>query len=77
MDNQTTAMTGHQPHPGIKTDDEPAVKIENIVSGCGVKNLKIIDPVKQNDFIKTVQQFLEKKDVSVIIARRPCKFVKK
>ena len=77
MDNQTTAMTGHQPHPGIKTDDAPVVKIENIVKACGVKNLKIIDPVKQKEFIKTIQQFLNKKDVSVIIARRPCRFVKK
>jgi len=76
MDNQTTAMTGHQPHPGIKTNDRPTVKIEDIVRACGVKNLKIIDPVKQEEFIKTIRQFLDKKDVSVIIARHPCKFVK-
>ena len=77
MDNQTTAMTGHQPHPGIKTNNAPIVKIENIVSACGVKNLKIIDPIKQDEFIQTIRQFLKDKQVSVIIARRSCKFVKK
>ena len=76
MNNQTTAMTGHQPHPGVKTDDNPIVKIEDIVLACGVKNFKVIDPVKQNEFIKTVKEFLNKKEVSVIIAKRPCIFVK-
>ena len=71
MDNQTTAMTGHQPHPGVS-----GVKMENIIKGCGVKNLEIIDPINQKEFIKTIKEFLKKKDVSVIIARRPCIFVK-
>ncbi len=76
MDNKTTAMTGHQPHPGIKTDAAPIIKIEDVISACQVKNLKIIDPIKQNEFIQTIREFLKKDDVSVIIARRPCKFVK-
>lgn len=75
MDNQTTAMTGHQPHPGIKIDDTPVVKIEDVVRACGVKNLKVIDPVNQKEFIKTIKEFLTKSKVSVIIARRPCVFV--
>ena len=80
MDNKSTAMTGHQPHPGVgKTgmgEKTTAIKIEDIVRACGVRNLKIIDPINQKDFIKTVKEFLEKKEVSVIIARRPCIFVK-
>ena len=48
MDNSTTAMTGHQPHPGLKTDSAPVVKIENIVKACGVKNLKIIGLIHFN-----------------------------
>ncbi len=71
LENQTTAMTGHQPHPGIR-----GIKIEEIVKACGVKNLKIIDPINQKEFTKTVKEFLNKKEVSVIIARRPCIFVK-
>jgi len=72
MNNQTTAMTGHQPYPGVC-----GIKIENIVRACGVKHLKVIDPVKQAEFIKTVKEFVKKPEVSVIIARHPCIFVKK
>ena len=80
MDNGITAMTGQQPHPGVgKTgmgEKIPEIKIEDIVRACGVRNLKIIDPINQKDFIKTVKEFLKKKEVSVIIAKRPCIFVK-
>jgi len=70
LNNLTTAMTGHQPHPGN------IIKIEEVVSACGVKNWKIIDPGNQAEFSKTVKEFLAKDEVSVIIARRPCIFVK-
>jgi len=72
LNNQTTAMTGHQPHPGVN-----GIEIEKIVRGCGVKNVKVIDPIQQKEFIKTVKEFLKKKEVSVIIARHPCIFVVK
>ncbi len=75
LDNQTTAMTGHQPHPGAPKDKNP-IKIEDIVKACGVKNLKVIDPINQKEFTNTVKEFLNKNEVSVIVARRPCKFVR-
>jgi len=72
MDNRTTAMTGQQPDPGAP-DKQTGIKIENIIKACGVKYLKIIDPVKNFDgFIKTVKDFIKKDEVSVIIARHPC-----
>ncbi len=71
LDNQTTAMTGHQPHPG------KVIKIEKIVKACEVKNLKVLDPINQKEFIKTVKEFLIKDEVSVIIVRRPCVFAAK
>ncbi|MCK4859182.1 MAG: indolepyruvate ferredoxin oxidoreductase subunit alpha, partial [Candidatus Omnitrophica bacterium] len=76
MNNEITAMTGHQPHPGAENDN-PLVKLEDLVKACGVKNLKIIDPIHQKEFIAAVKDFVNKKEVSVIIARRSCKFVKK
>ncbi len=75
-DNRTTAMTGHQPNPGAPLVPD-GIKIENIVKACGVKNLKIIDPINQKELIKTIKDFSGKKEVSVIIARRPCIFVAK
>jgi indolepyruvate ferredoxin oxidoreductase alpha subunit len=72
MENGTTAMTGHQPHPGLA-----GLKIEAIVRACGVKHVKIVDPVNIKEFEKTVKDFLNKKEVSVIIAKHPCLFIEK
>ena len=74
LNNETTAMTGHQPHPAAPATPN-GIKIEDIVSACGVKNLKVIDPINQEEFTNSVKEFLEKDEVSVIIARRPCIFV--
>ena len=70
LNNQTTAMTGHQPHPGAPNGQ--GIKIEDIVRACGVKNLKIIDPINFQEMEKTIKEFLESSEVSVIIARRLC-----
>jgi len=72
MENGTTAMTGHQPHPGLA-----GVKIEEIVRACGVKNIKTVDPINIKEFEKVVKNFLGKKEVSVIIAKHPCIFIEK
>jgi len=76
MNNDITAMTGHQPHPDSVDAPRP-IPIENMVLACGVKpeNMKIIDQGQSEEFIATVKEFTEKPEVSVIIARRPCKFV--
>jgi len=82
MDNSTTAMTGHQPHPGTnKTgmgEETRKTKIEEIIRACGVRKIKTIDPINQKEFIKTIKTFLNNKnnEVSVIIAKRPCLFIK-
>jgi indolepyruvate ferredoxin oxidoreductase alpha subunit len=75
LENQTTAMTGHQPHPGAPVTPD-GIKIEKVVRGCGVKNLKVIDSANQKELVATIKEFLKKKEVSVIIARHPCVFVK-
>ena len=77
MANRTTAMTGHQPNPSVPAEGIFSnVKIEDMVRACGVKHLKVIDPVNQDEFVKTIKEFVAKSEVSVIIARRPCIFVK-
>jgi len=74
LNNQTTAMTGHQPHP-VSAEAGTGIKIEDIVRACGVKYVKTIDQSNQEEFVNTVKEFLEKETVSVIIATLPCKFV--
>jgi indolepyruvate ferredoxin oxidoreductase alpha subunit len=76
LENQTTAMTGHQPHPGI--GDGQAIKIEDIVKACGVKNIKVIDQVANpKEFEEAIKEFLEKDEVSVIVARHICALLEK
>ncbi len=71
MDNRITAMTGQQPNPGGKID------LEKVVRALGVENVKTINPVKENKELKaTIKEFLEKDEVSVIIARSPCLFIR-
>ncbi len=76
LENRTTAMTGHQPHPGAPIIPN-GIKIEEIVRACGVKNLKAVDPINQKEFVATIKEFLNKKEVSVIIARRPCIWIRR
>jgi indolepyruvate ferredoxin oxidoreductase alpha subunit len=75
-DNITTAMTGHQTNPGLGRtgmgEITPEIKIEDIVVACGVKNLRVIDPINQQELENAIQDFLNKDEVSVIVARRIC-----
>ena len=75
VDNQITAMTGHQPSPG--QESSPEIKIENIVKALGVQHIKIIDPANQEELTSAVKEFLDKKEVSVIISRRICALLAK
>jgi indolepyruvate ferredoxin oxidoreductase alpha subunit len=81
MDNSTTAMTGNQPTPGTELLADgrmgKAVAIEDLVRGCGVKHLKIIDPYHLEEMTQAIQeadQFTrsENGEISVIISRHPC-----
>jgi indolepyruvate ferredoxin oxidoreductase alpha subunit len=79
LDNRITAMTGHQTNPGVGItgmgDRSREIKIEDIVKACGVKHIKVIDPFNVKKMIKTVRKFLNKKEVSVIIAKRECRLL--
>ena len=81
LDNRTTAMTGHQPHPGSDKGpsccDITSVSIEEVVKGCGVKWLKVVDPYEIGTMTNTVKEALTETGVSVIIARRDCALIAK
>ncbi len=76
LDNLTTAMTGHQPHPGSYMDgmgqEAPAVSLEEIVQGVGVKWLKVIDPYQVKESISVIKEALDYEGIAVIIARHAC-----
>ncbi len=81
LDNRTTAMTGHQPHPGIGRtgmgEETTELKIDEIARACGVKNIKVIDPVNIQEYENTVKEFLNKNEPSLIVARRICALLAK
>lgn len=76
LDNQTTAMTGQQTNPGLgitgMAEQTTPISLEEIVKACGVKNIKVIDPINLAEMEAAIKEFLEKEEVSVIIARRRC-----
>jgi indolepyruvate ferredoxin oxidoreductase alpha subunit len=76
LDNRTTAMTGHQPHPGTEYDGmgNPAksIRVEDVVKGCGVENVEVVNP---NVIRKTSDAFkraLEFPGPSVVVSKSPC-----
>jgi indolepyruvate ferredoxin oxidoreductase alpha subunit len=72
MDNQTTAMTGHQPDPGTALTDFTPVCIEEIVRACGVKHLFTIDPYLREQAKTALQQALNISELTVIVSRHVC-----
>jgi indolepyruvate ferredoxin oxidoreductase alpha subunit len=76
LDNRTTAMTGHQPHPGNEFDGmgRPAKKIlvEDVVKGCGVEHIEIVDPNKIKETTEAFKRALDFKGTSVVISKSPC-----
>ncbi|WP_320007806.1 indolepyruvate ferredoxin oxidoreductase subunit alpha [Maridesulfovibrio sp.] len=76
LDNSTTAMTGHQPHPGVETTvlgSNPAqVDIESIVKGCGVTEIRTVSPLNQKATTKALEELKEMSGVRVLIAKDPC-----
>ncbi len=76
LDNSTTAMTGHQPHPGtgIKATGEVATKvdIEQVLRGIGVTEIETIDPFELSASIACVRRMADLSGVRAIIFRAPC-----
>lgn len=81
LDNSTTAMTGHQDHPatGVTIKKEPTVKLdlEALVKAVGVKNVRVVDPLHLNELQQALEEELQRREPSVIIARRPCALLQK
>ena len=76
MDNSTTAMTGHQPHPGIgKTvmgEEAEAISISAVLKAVGVKTVLEVNPLDHEAAVSAVRQAAEQKGVRAIIFRSPC-----
>lgn len=76
LDNRTTAMTGHQPNPGVdKTnlgDNECKVDIEAICRGCGVETVVKVNPLNQKKTMAALEDLKGQGGVRVLLAEEPC-----
>lgn len=76
LDNRTTGMTGHQPHPSsgmtIKGESTPAVDIEALCRAIGVRHVYTVNPNDIAATQKIVKREVERPEPSVIITRSPC-----
>ncbi len=76
MDNSTTAMTGHQPHPGLPIDGlgDPAIaiSIEKVCKGLGVQFVKTVNPLNIKETQKAFEEAMAFKGTSVVITKSPC-----
>ncbi|MFW9962033.1 MAG: indolepyruvate ferredoxin oxidoreductase subunit alpha [Candidatus Sifarchaeia archaeon] len=81
LDNRTTAMTGHQPHPGTgitgMQKEVPPLDIEDVCKGLGVKYVKTVEPFESmaglvaevREMVKWVR---ENHSPAVLVSKEPC-----
>ena len=76
LDNSTTAMTGHQPHPGtgmtMMGDVVAKVNLEKILEAIGVSKIVKANPLDLTEAKAAVTSVLDEKGVRVIIFKSPC-----
>ena len=76
LDNSTTAMTGHQPHPGTGRNmmghAVEKVSIEKLLERIGVRKILTVDPLDLEKSVQAVRECAGEKGVRAIIFRSPC-----
>lgn len=76
LDNSTTAMTGHQPHPGtgrtMMGNVVDSVSIEKILIAIGVTSVVTVDPLDLSAAKTAVGDALAQEGVRAIIFKSPC-----
>jgi indolepyruvate ferredoxin oxidoreductase alpha subunit len=76
LDNNTTAMTGHQEHPGTGISAQgkktKAVDLERLVRGIGVDDVKIVNAFDVRALRTAVRDCLSNPELSVLIVRGRC-----
>jgi indolepyruvate ferredoxin oxidoreductase alpha subunit len=78
-DNHTTAMTGHQGHPGtgnrLQQGQGQKIDFEPLVRALGVEVVETADPMDLEAFEAAARRCLESGKPAVLIADSPCVFL--
>jgi indolepyruvate ferredoxin oxidoreductase alpha subunit len=76
LDNRTTAMTGHQDHPGtgrtLMGESTKAVSIEDIGRACGIERVCVINPYNLEHVNRVISDEIAAEKPSLIVSRAPC-----
>jgi indolepyruvate ferredoxin oxidoreductase alpha subunit len=76
LDNGTTAMTGHQPNPGMPQevlgDQRVHLDIEAVVRGCGVSRVEKARALNQKAVQGLLRKMKAETGVRVLIFEEPC-----
>jgi len=75
-DNRTTAMTGHQQHPGtgVTLMGEPtyAVEFEDLAKAMGIQRVHTVDPYDLQAVEAALRDCLDNPGPAVVVSRREC-----
>jgi indolepyruvate ferredoxin oxidoreductase alpha subunit len=81
LDNGTTGMTGHQPHPGVDIShlniERSPIDIESVVRGLGVRHVFTVNPLHFQKTADAVRQASACAGPSVLITRALCPLYQK
>ena len=81
LDNSITGMTGHQDNPTtgrtIRGEETKQVDLIKLGQAIGIEHIVVADPFDVKNFEKVVKEEVNRDDVSLIIAQRPCALLKK
>lgn len=76
LDNSTTAMTGHQPHPGtghtMMGQVVDKIDITKVLEGIGVKHIVTVDALNLEECVDTVLELSAMDGVKAVIFKAPC-----
>jgi indolepyruvate ferredoxin oxidoreductase alpha subunit len=77
LDNETTAMTGQQEHPGTgrSLNHAPSAKMhfEAVARAMGVQNVEVVDAADKDLSLKArISALLARDETSLLVARQPC-----
>ncbi|MBQ7478742.1 MAG: indolepyruvate ferredoxin oxidoreductase subunit alpha, partial [Selenomonadaceae bacterium] len=76
LDNSTTAMTGHQPHPGTGRTAMgqvvEKVSIEKVLHAIGITTVETVNPLDFGIARDTIRRVAEEPGVKAVIFRSPC-----
>jgi indolepyruvate ferredoxin oxidoreductase alpha subunit len=76
LDNRTTAMTGHQDHPGtgrtLLRQETVAVAVEDLARAVGFRKVDVVDPFDFKTLRRLILEHVGSPEPSVLVARHPC-----